>query len=576
MKNKIILPLIILVLAAALPSCSGFVENISPLIDRVEDVRLNDATQAQFVLRGVKGAFFRMWTDENPGTALMGDVGVFDTRVHQSVFTQNEDQTLGTYVFRSNENKYSEYHEARFSAIEMLRRIPLMLDTGTIGDQLLKDMMFWGNFVKGYSELTSAERFGLNINGQKPGNVISPDPFSGDEFGDFYSTSKLLGELAIVSLTEALKFSPSAGDGLEDAAYAHRMVNSFIARAHLMNYTGAYGTAGAMPVYINAAAAVTAANAGLVAGDSPFELIVGPGFTNRYWQDMGRPDNHQHNIDSRFARYILADPKEGEIVNNFRNSDVDVLTNFAAAVISGSTSDANYPVYDLSAGFSLATIPASGAVNVHGVAVPAGARLEGEPGNRGNFNADNPRQGESGRLGLTGTQTARIQLRESFSGPTFMDAYRSDGFWRYAPGIQARPDQLATAYGQDKYNIREQNIVLIDWQEMNLIKAEVLISTGDMQGALDLINVNRASHNLDVVLLADMLAFDQPWSGAYDITGALGFLIVERDKELFLRSTRMYDQFRFGIFHLPIGTDWPYFPIPQGEIDTNPKILPSR
>jgi hypothetical protein len=577
MKNKIILPLIILALAVvSFPSCSDFVESVNPLINQVEDVRLNDASQAQFLLRGVKGEFWRAHNDENPGTELLGDVCVFDDRVHQSVFTQGEDQTEGAYVPRSNEDKYSAFHELRFEAHEMLRRLPLMLETGTIATQLEEDMRFWAHFLAGYAYMQSATWFGLDINGGSPGSVISPDPTTGDELGIFRPTTDIFG-FAIDEFNEALKYTPSSGDGMVDGAYAKRVVNSFMARVHIFNHTGAYNTSpGSKPAYVSATAATAAADAGLTSSDPPFVLQFGEGFTNRTWDTVGRGSNHQYNIDSRFARYILADPKEGEIVNDFRADDEAVTTNFAAADVwnhggAVGVDDPKFPVYDLGGGFSLATRPASGAVNVHGDPVPAGNRFEGEPGNRGNFDADNPRGDEATRLGLTGDQTARIQLVEMYTGTGFVDAYREDDGYAYGSGIQTRPDQLAAAYGADKYNLRGQEIVLIDWQEMNLIKAEVLLGTND-QAALDLINENRASHNLDDITMAEMQAFNQPWSGAYDITGPLGLLIVERDKELLLRSTRMYDQFRFGIFHLPLGTDWPYFPIPQSEIDINPNV----
>ena len=576
MKNKIILPLIILALAVSFPSCSDFVESVNPLIDQVEDVRLNDASQAQFLLRGVKGKFWRAHDDENPGTELLGDVCVFDPRVHESVFTQSEDQTSGVYAIRYNEDKYSRFHELRFEAHEMLRRLSLMLETGTVATQLEEDMRFWSHFLAGYAYMQAATWFGLDINGQKPGNVISPDPETGDELGIFRPTTDIF-RYAIGEFSEALKYTPSSGDGMVDGAYAKRVVNSFLARIHIFNHTGGYNTSpGTKPSYVNAAAATAAADAGLTSNDPPFVLQFGDGFINRTWDTIGRGSNHQYNIDPRFARYILADPKEGEIVNDFREEDEAVTTNFAAADVwnhagAVGVDDEKFPVYDLRGGFSLATRPASGALNVYGGPVPAGDRFEGEPGNRGHFDAKNPRGDEVTRLGLTGDQTARIQLVEMYTGVTHIADYTANGYYRYEPGTQDRPDQLAAAYGADKYNLRGQDIVLIDWQEMNLIKAELLLDTDD-QTALDLINENRASHNLDDITMAEMQAFDQPWSGAYDITGPLGLLIVERDKELLLRSTRMYDQFRFGIFHLPIGTDWPYFPIPQAEIDTNPNI----
>ncbi len=574
MKKIIILPLIFMMLAVSFSSCSKFVEDVNPLIDQVEDTALNDPSQALFLLRGLKGTLYNFWQPERPGTEIHGDTGIWDSRTSDSVFTESWNQTTGSFNPRAYNGKFERPHVMRFQAQEVLRRLPLMLANGSVDAQLQEDMQWWANFLLGYSHHVMATWHGLDAAGTKAGNVISPDPTTGDEFGSFLSYKDVL-DMAIKFYKAALQYSPSATDGIADAAHAGKVVNSFMARAHLDNHAGGYGGANGGH---NSADAKAAAAMGLQMGDPPFVLTLGEGFTNRMWDDMGRGTSGGTSISARFARYILADRKEGEIVNQLRSSDTPAATAFytAANVFDHpgavGMNHPDFPVFDLTQGFSLSYFPGSGTGNVFGD--PVVGKFEGESAvTRGHFNAADPREGEAERLGLTGDQTARIQLIERTIGEAQLKQYKDTGGWIYAPTIQKHPNDLPTVFSQDRYNQREQDLVLIDWQEMNLIQAEVAITLDHLQAAADFINENRVDgHGLDPIDVAHMEAYNRPWGGAYHIEGPIGFLIEERDKELMLRSTRLYDQFRFGIFHLPLGSDWVYFPIGQREIDANPNI----
>lgn len=107
---------------------------------------------------------------------------------------------------------------------------------------------------------------------------------------------------------------------------------------------------------------------------------------------------------------------------------------------------------------------------------------------------------------------------------------------------------------QDKWDERGSSITVIDWQETYLIMAELGLRGDASVDPLELVNEVRASHGISPLSSVDMDA-----------------LIVERDKELFVRGQRLVDQRRFDMWHLPAGT-WKFLPISQDERNNNPNL----
>jgi len=104
-------------------------------------------------------------------------------------------------------------------------------------------------------------------------------------------------------------------------------------------------------------------------------------------------------------------------------------------------------------------------------------------------------------------------------------------------------------------------IPLIDWQEVALMKAELVVG-GKMAGdALALINDVRTSHTVKVLPAGTTIVLKSAVAGQSSIYD-------ERDKELFLRGLRLIDQRRFNTFHVSYG--WKYFPTPLVEKIKNP------
>lgn len=108
-------------------------------------------------------------------------------------------------------------------------------------------------------------------------------------------------------------------------------------------------------------------------------------------------------------------------------------------------------------------------------------------------------------------------------------------------------------YYQGMYDQRESPFTMLTWQENNLMQAEAILRGGGAGDATSLVNAVRTSHKLDPLTVVD-----------------LNTIYVERDKELFVRGSRMQDQYRFNLWnHLPAGRAG-FLPIPLREINGNP------
>lgn len=128
-------------------------------------------------------------------------------------------------------------------------------------------------------------------------------------------------------------------------------------------------------------------------------------------------------------------------------------------------------------------------------------------------------------------------------------------------------------YKQEKHALRESPINLSTGQEMRLIEAEDQLVKGNWQAAMTIINALRASYNV-------------PAQTATNLTEAWGFLKRERGIQLYLEARRLGDMYRWKANNTPGALDPKEvvspssyllaqdlcFPIPRGELDTNPNL----
>jgi tetratricopeptide (TPR) repeat protein len=115
--------------------------------------------------------------------------------------------------------------------------------------------------------------------------------------------------------------------------------------------------------------------------------------------------------------------------------------------------------------------------------------------------------------------------------------------------------------------VQEGNVVtpipLIDWQEVAMMQAELIVRGFSSGDALALINEVRASQSVNQLAAGTVVELTEATPGAVNIYD-------ERDKALFLRGLRLIDQRRFDLFQNAYG--WKYFPLPRAERVKNPNL----
>ncbi len=137
-------------------------------------------------------------------------------------------------------------------------------------------------------------------------------------------------------------------------------------------------------------------------------------------------------------------------------------------------------------------------------------------------------------------------------------------------------DNLTRLWIQNKYPSKDAPIPIATWEEAQLIIAETRLATGNLQGAVDIINLLHSRTT--------------PALPAFASTNAAAIkdqLIYERRAELFLESQHIFDNFRFNAPFVPApGTPFPIgggvygtqrcFFLPDLERNTNPNLSVSR
>ncbi|MFA3783459.1 hypothetical protein ABRY23_10390 [Melioribacteraceae bacterium 4301-Me] len=273
MKNiKIFL---IITLVAILSSCKDYVTSIDPLIDQIEDARLNNQSQIPFLIAGVQTRFAFATTQLNNIADGLSDAFIFDQNVPNATFPTYLDIDRGQILTDNNSvrNVYTPLGQYRFYADNLIDRVNKI----TITDNNLKNQaLYTGYFYGAYARYQYATYFGkAQTTGGSPIDA-----------GPFLSSNELYDQ-AISRFKEALKYTTDAKN--------IRIVNSCIARAYL--YKGDYANA------------ATYAKQGMVNGDPPFQALHNVQQSSDYWGNSGN-GRTQFVCDFRFKAYIDADPNE--------------------------------------------------------------------------------------------------------------------------------------------------------------------------------------------------------------------------------------------------------------------------
>lgn len=275
-KMKKIMSLLLMVIALIFISCEDYVTDVDPVIDQVEDDRLNDQSQLPFLIKGVQQRFNTTQDQLMVVADGLSDMFFFSYNVPNATYPTYEDIDNGDIQFDNNsvDGPYSDLGELRFFADDLIRRTN---EIGVSDDAIKNEALYTGYLYGGIARYFYATYFGLNL-GEGGGGVIDNGPFipSAQMYAD-----------AVDRMKSSLQYT---SDELQV-----RIVNSLIARAYLYNGD-----------YTNAA---THAASGMVEGDTPFEAIHSLTETNEYYSQAGA-GRSQFVIDNRFVDYVTTDPNE--------------------------------------------------------------------------------------------------------------------------------------------------------------------------------------------------------------------------------------------------------------------------
>ncbi len=255
--------------------CKDYVTNIDPLIDAVEDSRLNQPSQVDFLITGVKAQF--SFTIDNLLVIADGlsDQFIFSFDVPNATYPTFEDIDKGDIQLDNNsvDGPFNNLGELRFFADNLVERVNKIAGLDAAKKE---EALYTGYLYGGLARYYYATYFGLDKT--QGGGVIDAGPFI---------PSSQMYDLAAEKLTEALKHTSDA--------YQKRIVNSLLARLYL--YKGDYAKAN------------TYAEKGMVNGDNPFQALYTIQSDNYYWEQAGEPRS-QFVCDFRFHDYVTQDPAE--------------------------------------------------------------------------------------------------------------------------------------------------------------------------------------------------------------------------------------------------------------------------
>ena len=120
------------------------------------------------------------------------------------------------------------------------------------------------------------------------------------------------------------------------------------------------------------------------------------------------------------------------------------------------------------------------------------------------------------------------------------------------------PDTQTQVWGQLKYPTYNDNFIVGSWREARLIEAEVYLSRGEVETAMDLVNQVRADWDLEA-LPTDLAPAE-----------ALEVFQEEKRASTWMEARRMIDMRRWGLF--PDGWGATCLPISREETLSNPNL----
>lgn len=263
--------------ASILASCSGFVQDIRRPIDLISDDALSDASQSDFLIRGVQAQFTESYGDMVLYSGGLSDELFFDARTGAGGLVIFEEVDNALNIDRTNttlinvQNRLGRY---RFHADDLIRRgrtIQVQSDTAR------RRLLFQAYLHSGIARYFYASYIGINK--QQGGGVIDNGPFI---------PSAAMYDSALAQLSLALQQTSSAQET--------RLVQTFIARIHLTQ--GRFQES------------QQAAQNGLRRGDAPMTALYNVQLLNPVWNNAGLGRNVYVPARRFDTLYLRQDPTD--------------------------------------------------------------------------------------------------------------------------------------------------------------------------------------------------------------------------------------------------------------------------
>ena len=276
-------------------SCEDYVQNVDPLIDKIEDDRLNSPKQYHFLINGVKHSFSTLYDNLVFVAGGLSDELYYDAAAPNAYYGELKEIDQAEDIRRANytvDDIFQFIGELRFYADYLILRA----DNIGSGEDL-EGALFTGYFFGGLARYFYATYFGLYQD--EGGGIIDVGPFI---------PSAQMYDLAIEKFKEALKHTDYDGfsnwPDITSPELAQRVTHSMIARCYL--YKG------------DPSQALNEAEIGMQEGDEPFKSLYND-VTNSIWYYWAYQSN-QYLVDNRFAAYIEANPSEENRIKIFKIS----------------------------------------------------------------------------------------------------------------------------------------------------------------------------------------------------------------------------------------------------------------
>jgi len=256
-------------------ACEDWVNGVEPLIDKIEDSQLDNESQVDFMIDGVRARFSSTTDIMTILTGLLSDELFFSFDLPGASYPQYYDIDVGVITLDNNsiQSQLDAVGELRFFADDLVDRASNRI---TFTDQAKKaEAIYWGSFYGAVGRSYYASYFGLTE--EEGGGTIDAGPFIPSD--EMYALALEKCETALLN----------ASDDWETS-----LVNSLMARLYL--YLGDYSNAAAK------------AAVGLQEGDPGLEALYSDQ-TDNYWHVFGK-SRIQFVPDARFHDYVVADPNE--------------------------------------------------------------------------------------------------------------------------------------------------------------------------------------------------------------------------------------------------------------------------